>query len=178
MNQSGFFEDRDEPGGRHQARARIVPPNQRLSAGHLAARKIHLGLVMEHELTFVERLAQPVFQRQLAGHHVRHLLCVKQIAFAARLGLVERGLGVLEQGVAVSTVVGEQGYSDLGGDMEHCVVQLEWMLQKSDHQLLKSPRHLAILLDLRQHHGKQVSTDACQQVGVAQLARQPLCHQP
>ena len=50
----------------------------------------------KHKLAFVERLAQLVFQGQLAGHRFGHFLRVKQVALAACLGLFERGLGVPE----------------------------------------------------------------------------------
>ena len=53
IDQSGFFQDRDEAARRHQAGARIVPADQRLGAGELAAHEVHLGLVMEHELFLV-----------------------------------------------------------------------------------------------------------------------------
>ena len=40
--------------GRHQAGPRIIPPDQRLGAGDLAAGEVDLGLVMENEFSLVE----------------------------------------------------------------------------------------------------------------------------
>src|SRR6185295_10402869 len=58
VDQSGFFQDWDERAWRHETRQRIVPADQRLDAGQLAALEIDLGLVMKHEFFPVERQAQ------------------------------------------------------------------------------------------------------------------------
>ena len=62
IDQTGFFQDRDKTARLHQAGARIIPPDQRFGAGDLAARKIYLGLVIKHELSFVECLPQLILQ--------------------------------------------------------------------------------------------------------------------
>ena len=72
------------PAGRHQASSRIIPPDQRLGAGELAAHEVHLGLVVEDEFSFVERLAQLIFQIEPANHRFGHFLRVEQVSIAAR----------------------------------------------------------------------------------------------
>ena len=62
---------------------------------------------MQHEFAVVERLAQLVFQGEIAGHRCSHGLRVKQVTLAARLGLFERGLGVAVQAVGVGAVIRE-----------------------------------------------------------------------
>jgi hypothetical protein len=99
VDHSGLFQDWNEPAERCQAGPWIIPPNQRLGAADFAVRKAHLGLVMEHEFPLLERLVQLIFEGELAGGHFGQLLRVKQVSIAARLGLLERGLGILEQEV-------------------------------------------------------------------------------
>ena len=104
---------------------------------------------MEHEFFLVEGLAQLILQGELAGHRFSHFLGVKQITIAAPLGFFERCLGVLEQSVGGGTVIREQRHSDLGGDSEYGVIQVERMVQKSFHGFLESPRNFFLVLYFR-----------------------------
>ncbi len=134
---------------------------------------------MEHELFVVERLAQLIFQGELAGHRFGHFLRVEQVALAARLGLLERGLGVLEQGVGVGAVIRKYRYADLGGDAEHGVVQAERMVQKSIHRFLEKPRHVAILPYFRQYQRQNGPHPIrASRLASPDVARQPLRHLP
>ena len=82
--------------------AAVAPPY--FGSRKMTARKIHLRLVMQNELTFLERLAQLIFQCQPDSDRFGHFLSVKKITLAAHLGFLERGLGILEQGLSIGAI--------------------------------------------------------------------------
>src|SRR4051812_29546635 len=60
---------------------------------------------MQDEFAVLQRLAQLVFERELLGDSLAHLLLVEKIALACLLGLLERGFGIAQERVAVGGVV-------------------------------------------------------------------------
>jgi hypothetical protein len=103
---------------------------------------------------------------------------VKQVSFAPRLRLLERGLGVPEQRLGVGTVIREYRYSTPGGDPEYAVSQVERVLKKNPDHFFEHPRQIASLPDFRQHHGKDVRAHSRNKVGISRGACQPLRHLP
>jgi hypothetical protein len=57
QDESRFLEQRNEFHGRHEAQLRTLPADQRLDADDTPHLQIHLGLVVQHELFLLERLA-------------------------------------------------------------------------------------------------------------------------
>src|SRR6266480_3937593 len=101
----GFLEYGDELYGRDQSRFRILPPDQGLEPGDVAAFSIHFRLIVQDELIFFDRLAKLVLEQQGFRDSRIHFRPVEQIPFARFLGLLQRRLGVPEQGVGVLPVV-------------------------------------------------------------------------
>jgi hypothetical protein len=56
-DQSGFFGERDEFYRRQHAKLRMGPAQQRLDAGDLSGRHVHLRLIMQRELISLQRAA-------------------------------------------------------------------------------------------------------------------------
>src|SRR4029079_6669918 len=131
MDQPGFLEDRDEQARRSQPGARIVPPDQSLGAAEQAGVQIALGLVMEHELALVQRLAKLILHGKLRGDALGHLLRVEQIPFAAFLCFLERRLGVAKQSIGVRAVLRKERYPDLDREAKYPTVDPERMLHES-----------------------------------------------
>jgi len=63
-----------------------------------------LGLVVQQELPFLERRAQPVFHADAPGELGIHLDAVMQIAFARGLRFLEGGFRILHQLVRLVSV--------------------------------------------------------------------------
>jgi hypothetical protein len=82
-----------------------LPADQGFHAVDAPGGRIDLGLVVQHEFLFFQRLPKLVLQRELFGDPLGHLLRVEEVALAARLGLLQGGLGVPEQRVGVGPVV-------------------------------------------------------------------------
>jgi len=83
----------------------MAPADQRLHPDDRAVDEVDLGLVVEAELVALERLVQIDFQRELlhcAGVHVPVVVLV--VVPAVLLCIVARGVGILEQAVAVDAV--------------------------------------------------------------------------
>jgi len=59
--QAAGFEQRQEDGWRDQSILRVLPAQQGLDTGNSAGVQSDLGLVVQQELPFLERRAQPVF---------------------------------------------------------------------------------------------------------------------
>ncbi|GBD19005.1 hypothetical protein HRbin27_01507 [bacterium HR27] len=62
-DQAGHFGERDEHARRHRSAHRMLPANQRLQTDDATAREIHDGLVMETEVSLLERSAEVAFER-------------------------------------------------------------------------------------------------------------------
>src|ERR1700722_9479438 len=156
IDESGLLEDRDEAGGRAEARRRIIPPDQRLGTGKLSGDYIYLGLIVQHELFAVECLAQLIFERKSTGHRLGHSLRIKQISIAADLGLFQRDFGVLEQGGGVSAVMRKQRDTNFRGDSKLLVIEVKRMADERVQRPLYLSSDLIFVPDIRQDDGKVI----------------------
>src|SRR4051812_9442544 len=94
---------------------------------------------MQDELVSLERMAKFVFERQMARNALGHLLCVKQVAVARRLGAIQRGFGVLEKrfsgfGIAWKyrhSVFGRHGDFDIAGSIRRTEKLAMMLLEKT-----------------------------------------------
>ena len=87
-----------------QALLGIMPTQQRLDALDAPRRDVDLRLIVQQELLLIERRPQLVLQTEPLGDIAVHLDLVVQVLLAGFLGLLERRLGALRQGVAVLAV--------------------------------------------------------------------------
>ena len=67
-DQAAVFGDRNESARRNQAPFRMGPPNERLEAHDALSRDVDERLVVNRQLTFLERRAQLVLEHQLLLH--------------------------------------------------------------------------------------------------------------
>src|SRR5882762_2370445 len=114
----GFLEYGNELYRRDQSRFRVLPPDQGLEPGDTAALSIHFWLIVQDELIFFDRLAKLVLEQQGFCDPRIHFRPVEQIPFARFLGLLQRRLGVSEQGVGVLSVGREHRNAGGGCDPE------------------------------------------------------------
>ncbi len=115
---AGLLGERDELVGRDHAAGRVRPAHERLDAGDAVAAEVELGLEVQGQAVLGDRVAQLADQLQaLAGVQVA-LARVELGARAARLGLVHRDVGALEQRLGVVAVLREQRDADAGGDLQ------------------------------------------------------------
>ena len=120
LDQAALLGDRDEVGRVELAVAGVVPADQGLERGHLAAREVDHRLVVEDELVAFDPLAQLALglePAQRAGPH----LGVEELAAgaAAFLRPVHRRVGVADQHVRVGGLAGRgtgDGDPEAGGD--------------------------------------------------------------
>ncbi len=151
-----FLEQRDELERRHQAALGAQPPDQRLDADHAPGVGFDLGLVVQDELLPLERLTQLVLQGKPLRDPLGELVGVEEVALVRFLCLLERGLGVLEEGVRVGSVVREHRKSDLGRDPQLGLAYAERRTEALSEPLLGKPRDFVLAVDAREHHGKAV----------------------
>ena len=118
-----LFRDVDELRRRHQPARRMGPADQRFGAGDRSGPEVDLGLIVQSELAPLQGAPQALLDRlPLDGPHV-HLRLEELVALAAvLLGLVHGCVGVLDQGLDVEPVVGEDAHADAGGDVKLVLV--------------------------------------------------------
>ena len=101
------------------------PAQQRLDAGDLPGRQVHLRLVVQRELVALQRMAQGVFQRQpLDRLHLHFLGEEAEIVLAVFLGEIHRHVGILGQRMHVGAVGREHGDADAGRGVAFVAAQL------------------------------------------------------
>lgn len=74
---------------------------------------------------------------------------ITEISIAGHLGLLQRGFGVLVQGIGVHAVIRINRHAHLGGDPERCVIELERMCQERLQRFLDEACHIADPFDVR-----------------------------
>ena len=102
----------------------MLPAQQGLEAGDASVADVALRLIHQPQFVARDRKPQIMFQQPALAHLGAHLGLEEAIGVAAfGLGSIERGVGVGEQGVTVSGVVGTDGDADAGRDavdLRHC----------------------------------------------------------
>ena len=105
------------------------PADQGLGRVHGRGSQGHLGLIVQAQLTMLDRMAQLAQQRQvflLAGIELRF---VDRVADLAALGDIHRDIGVSHQGLGVRCMFGIQRDTDTGADIERLVLEKDRSLQ-------------------------------------------------
>jgi hypothetical protein len=107
------------------------PADQGLGRVHGRGGQGHLGLVVQAQLTMLDRMAQLAQQRQmllLAGVELR---IIDRVADLAALGDIHRDVGVAHQGLRVRRMFGKQRDSDAGADIERLILEENRPLQRA-----------------------------------------------
>ncbi len=90
----------------------MVPAHERFDADTPAGCRLDLGLVVDDQLSTVDRLAELMCEREFAPHVGLASTHVHLEARAARLGLAHRRIGTTQQAFGVERVVGRHGDTD------------------------------------------------------------------
>ena len=172
-DQSGFHRRGNEARRGDVAEDWILPAQQGLGAHQLAAGQRGLRLIDDLEAVVVDRRPQAGLQRHALLHQGLHLRGEKPEAIAAlRLGLVQRGVGVLQEAGRGVAVGGEEADPDAGGAAQFMPPNAE-----GPRQIVEGMRREATdLVDHEAAHddGELVAAGPGQGVGIAQAAPQAL----
>ena len=167
-DQPAFLGDRDKERRWHLFTVIVLPAQQRLDPDQAAGRQIELRLVTQAELVPFQCPTQLAAEHPTRLRAPVHLRFVEGVAvLAAFFRLVHRGIGLFEQGRHVTAVVGEHRDADTGGHETLVAAQLIRLVDDLQ-QLIAGDLHITVLVDITQHHGELVTTDACNDVGLAQ----------
>ena len=130
QDEPGLLREGDELHRLHQAEVGVPPADEGLGADDGPGANVDLRLEVELELLALQGAAELVLERQLLQRRGVHRLAVELVVAAAGvLGVVHRGVGVLEERFEVGPVLGEQADADARGDEDLVLVQLERLLQ-------------------------------------------------
>jgi len=172
-DQSGLLGDRNELGRRHHAPLRMMPTQQRLEAGDLAAVQLDQRLVMHLERAGRHCIAQIDLEpaaRLQAGVHLRLEEAAGTLAVA--LGAVERHVGVFQKPVGIVGVVRRERNADRGADGDEMAVEIVRIAEDFD-DALGQRGNLLRRLDVGLQHGEFVAAEPRHRVLFAQRAFEP-----
>ena len=154
----------------------MAPAHQRLDADDLRAAHVALRLVQQIQLVVAQRLAQADFELHVAHDLHRQRRAVQLgVVLAAVLGVVHRGVGVLEQRAAIVAVLREQRDADAGGDEDLVALDEE----RPAHRFLDPVRHVERMLDPLQvgDQDRELVATQARQVGAVVSPRISARHQ-
>ena len=152
-DQAAVFGDRNKLRRADPTRLRSKPACQRFRTDDAPGLQRQLGLVMQHKLIAVQRLADRAFQVLLVLGAQVHVFGVKaEIPRAAFFAGAHRGFSVLEQAHGVVAVIGVNTDAQAGA---HTQVMPRDMASRADgiEYLLRNVLGLLGMLDIvKQHH--------------------------
>jgi hypothetical protein len=106
----GLLGERDEGRGRQPSLLRVLPAQQGLGPDQPPTRRVHLGLVVEHELPALEGATQVVFQGQALAGVTIHLRGEEPAVIAPlALRMEHGGVGVLDKIGYLVRIPGKEG---------------------------------------------------------------------
>ena len=151
----------------------MVPAQQRLDAGDLAARHVDLGLVVQRELVALQRAAQGALQRQALDRLRLDLLGEEaEAVLAVFLGEIHRHVGILGQRLHVGAVGRIHRDADRGRGVAFVAAQLQ-RLAEHGQQLAGDAFDLVAFGGLFQDDHEFVAAEPRHDVARAQRAAQP-----
>ena len=163
----------------------MVPAHQRLEAEDLAGPEVDLRLIDQAQLVLRSsaRRRSASSRTRVAAWIGQAMIEQLEAVAAARLGPIERGVGVAQQHVALLAVVREDGDADAGGDVQFLLVDPH--RRAHGFQQLAHRRHRVLRpLQSRQDEDELVAAHAGHGVAVAQAGlqaaaerhQQPIAH--
>src|SRR6185437_13633160 len=100
------LEDRQEPTRQYQPLIAVAPAQQRLDRHDLTRREIDLRLIVQYELSLIERDMELVLERHSLARLAAHFQPVLQRVLAGFLGPLQSRLGTLHQDGSGRPVLG------------------------------------------------------------------------
>ena len=165
-DQPGLLRQRDERGRGDEPELRMIPSGQRLEADDPTGPRVDLRLIVQLEVTRLERRAQIALEGVLherAGAQVGGVDLVRRAA--VRLGAVHRDVGVLHQRLGVGAAHRSDGDADAGADDQLSAVDGE-RIHERVQELLCHRDAIGLAVDFRQQHHELVATHARDRVGL------------
>ena len=171
-DQAGLLRERDEAVWTHQPFARRLPAQQGLGA-HRTAFQAHQRLVVDLQLAALQRPAQPHLDLHALADCGRERAGIEAEAVAtARLGLVQRRIGVLDEPRCGVAVVRVQADADARADDHLLPVGNAEGLLHPLRELAGDAGGRVGRLEVLDHDQKLVPAQARERVLVAQAAAQ------
>ena len=162
VDKAGLFRDRNELSRRDQAVIRVLPAEQRFDACEAARLGRDQRLVMQQQLVPFDGVEQRVLHRQSAARARTHLCAIHDEAVsAARLGLVHRRIGVLEQRLRFGARVRRDADSYGDGDVERLPIDRKRLFQRTQAALGDRHRRGGILKPGKEEH-ELVASPPCE----------------
>ena len=159
----------------------MLPANQRFRADRLSCR-IHLGLQEHAQLSRFDGLVQFAFDiKALFGDLVQRPLEEGGLAVAARLGMMQRGVGAAQDVQRrIFVPVREHRDAQTGGERDVLIPCLEWFVQRGMDLVGHVQGVMGCRLLLRGKVGEQdaelVARDACDDISLAHGMGQAFGH--
>ena len=136
--QRGILDLRQEAVRSQEALAGVLPAYQRLQTDDLAVSEIDLRLVMKQQLTGFQGLGELLAPMPALPLLVVLDRVIEVIApLIAALGLEQRLVGVLEQGIRPGMVGGEDGQSQAGGEVQAMALDLHRQIDLAKEPLCR-----------------------------------------
>src|ERR1700722_15174571 len=157
-DQSAVLGDAYELIGRHKTQGWVLPAEKCFQSNNPSSGNIHLGLIHEKEFLFPECQSQAVFQSQALDNLGVHILGEKlEVVTSAGLGTVHSCVGILDQGLAVRTVFGEDADTDAATNIEGVALDYKWS-GHCIHEPFGGDRHVRGVLYLSHRNQEFVPT--------------------
>jgi hypothetical protein len=150
----------------------VIPARERLGTHDAAGPQVCLGLVIELDLTLVDRRAHPAREREAPRRVAVELGLEDRVATAGVLGRVHRDIGALLQRLVVIAVDRVQRDADAGVDLQAHALKHKRLAQMHE-QALGDAGRVRRAVDVWEQDPKLVAAEAGDRVGVAQRALQP-----
>ena len=123
--------NRNEPQRRDHAALGVAPAQQHLVAADLAGRDRGLHLVVQLELTALDRMAQVVGEAAAVARRFVELVLVETHGAAdLDLGAIHREIGIADQRLARCAILGIDRNADAGAEVEVKSVDLDRLEQR------------------------------------------------
>jgi hypothetical protein len=150
------FGKRDELVGGHQSVLGVLPTKERFDTGDAAGRKLGLRLVVDDQLSVVDRTAELARKRQTVRAVLIVLDRVHRVTGVAFLRLVHRDVGSLHEHFNIGPVLGVVGDAYAGLDLESDAIEVERLAQCLA-DLLGDARRSEFALHRREEHCELVT---------------------
>ena len=174
VDQLARLDQRHEFARGEEAALGVTPAHERLHAEDPAGAQLLLGLEVQHQLAFVERLGEFGEQQQLVGRVGVGAPVVEAHAQAVVLGPVHRHVGGAQQLVAVGAVLGVQGQPEARADLQAHAADVEGALERVADPMGALQRRIGGFRVAQQDRELVAAQPAGQRVLVPRHALEPL----
>ena len=146
QNEAAVLRDGNKPGWGDQPAGRVGPAYQRFRPCDRSCPQIDLGLVVQRELPPFQAAPQTLLDGvPLHGPDVHGGLEKLVAAASIFLGLVHRGVRVLDERLRIKAVVGIDAYANAGGEVKIVLVDGMAFCHRQQHPFRREGRIFPLL---------------------------------